>query len=314
MATASAKTNVYSSGQMMVPENFAEFLSTQYKTIHDGMNQVPAQGLAMYKTANTSDDYVDSLDFVGLGTVPQNRDGDNIPFQTAIQGFPNRKRPVDYRLGIAIAKRLKETGKYGLIAKIQRALVTAGKDTIELDAVAPFNTTFSATVPFVCADGMNLCDTLRPREDGRGTWSNVDTSAALTENSLEAMDNSFAGTVNGKGMLRPLAMKTLVVPRALKRKALELTKSSKTPEDALNSTNVYEGRFTVKVWDYLTSNTAWFGTVDMSRDEYQLEWLWRKKQGIMTWTNQPDVTKQRLRMSYVTGCDSAKGIRGNAGA
>jgi len=314
MATASAKTNVYSSGQVMTPENFPEYLETQYKKVHNDLNSVPAQGLKMYKEETTSHDYEDSLGFAGFGTVPQNRDGDNIPFQTAIQGFSNQKRPVDYRLGFAFEARLRETAQYKLIGKIQTALSTAGRDTIQLDAVAPFNTTFSATVPFICADGMNLVDSARPREDGGSTWSNLDNAAELTENSLEAMDNSFGATVNGRGMLRPLAMKNLVVPRALRRKALELTKSTLSPEDALNATNIYSGAFKVIVWDYLTSATAWFGTVDMSNAEYQLEWLWRKKQSIKTWMDQPDVTNQRLRMSYVTGCDSAKGIRGNAGA
>jgi len=316
MATASALTNTWSQVGILLPEQFPDFLETNFSVIHDDMVKKPIQGLRLWNEKTTNLDHVKHTSFVGFGTVPQNREADDIAMGTVIEGFNNTYTPVDYRLGFRYEDRLRRTAQYELISKIQRALITSGKDTIELHAALPFNLAFSATVPFICADGMNLCDKSRPLEDGSGTWDNEETAAALSPDSLEDMDNNFAATTNGRALKRPLIMRNLVVPRALRRKALEITKSDGNPEDNLNATNIFRGAFNVIVWDYLTSSTAWFGTVEVNETDFQLYWYWGKKPGVKTWQDgqNVDVTMQRIAMTFVTGADRPHGLRGNAGA
>jgi hypothetical protein len=317
MATPSALTNA--PGQplgTLTKEAFSDFIETNFQEIHEDLAKSPVQGLALYNEESTNLDHVKETGLVGLGTMPRSRDSQKLPLDAPIQGFDLSTTPETFRLAVRIEDRLRETAQYGLITKLQRALSQAARDTIEYNAALPFNSTFGSTVPFLCADGLALVDTARNLENKSGTWTNQETGAALTQNSLETMDNNFAATVNGRGLLRPLAMKNLVVPRRLRRKALELTQSDKRPEDSLNAKNVFRGAFDVIVWDYLSSATAWFGTIDMNSTEYQLGWLWGAKQNIKTWADGSncDLFWHRIRMVFATKCYRAHGIRGNAGA
>lgn len=316
--TYSAVSASYSSPGIISKENFADFLETNFQKVNEDLMKQAVQGLQLYSEESTNLDHVKSTALVGLGTVPASRDAENLPVDTPIQGFDNTITPETFRLGLRIEERLRETAQYGLISKLQKGLMQAGRDTIEYHAALPFNTSFAASAgPFKCADGLGLFDdTARPLENGAGTWTNVETAAALTQNSLELMDVNFAKTVNGRGLLRPLAMKYLVVPRNLRRKALELTQSDKRPEDNLNAKNIFNGSFDVIVWDYLTDTNGWFGTIDMSDVNYQLRWVWGAKPAVKTWPDgqNTDVTIQRVRMVFATGCDRAHGLRGNAGA
>lgn len=316
MATYSAVTPSYSSPGIISKENFPDFLETNFQKVNEDLMKMAVQGLKLYNEESTSLDHEKHTALVGLGTMPKSRDSEKLPLDVAIQGYDNTITPETYRLGLRIEDRLRETAQLGLISKIQKGLMQSSRDTIEYHAALPFNTTFGSTGPFTCADGLALVDTARNLENKAGTWQNEETAAALTQNSLETMDNNFAKVVNGRGLLRPLAMKYLIVPRNLRRKALELTQSDKRPEDNLNAKNIFNGAFDVIVWDYLTSTTAWFGTIDMDDTNYQLGWMWGAKPNVKTWQDgsNADVTFQRVRMVFSTYCDRAHGIRGNAGA
>jgi hypothetical protein len=316
MATASSVTNTWSQVGIILPEQFADFLETNFGVIQDDMANIALQGLDMWNEKNTSLDHEKHTAFVGFGTVPKNRDSADLALGQVIQGYDNTYTPEGFRLGYRYEDKLRRTAQYNLISKIQRALIQAGRDTIELWAALPFNLAFSATVPFICADGMNLCDKLRPLEDASGTWDNEDTAAALDVDSIEDMDNNFAGTVNGRNLKRPLRMAEVIVPRALKRKALEITQSDKNPDDNLNAKNIFKGVYTVKVWDYLTSSTAWFGRVKPNENDYQLYWYWGLEPEVKTWKDGQniDVTIQRIKMDFTQGADRPHGLRGNAGA
>jgi len=318
MATTSfsAVSNSYSSPGILSKENFPDFLETNFQKVNEDLMKQAIQGLQLFNEESTNLDHVKSTALVGLGTVPVSRDADALPLDVAIQGYDNQVTPETFRLGLRIEDRLRETAQYVLISKLQKGLMQAGRDTIEYHAALPFNTTFGSSGPFKCADGLALIDTARNLENGAGTWTNEETAAALTQNSLETMDTNFAKVVNGRGLLRPLAMKYLIVPRNLRRKALELVQSDKRPEDSLNAKNIFRGAFDVIVWDYLTSATAFFGAIDFGSMDYQLRWVWGSKPEVKTWADgsNVDVTYQRVRMVFATGCDRAHGIRGNAGA
>lgn len=313
--TASALTIYPPQPGVLTGEMFADFLETNFQKVNEDLMTQAIQGLDLYNVESTNLDHVKHTGLVGMGTVPKSRDSENVPVDTTIQSWDQTYTPEVFRLGFPYERRVAETAQYGLISKTQRALMQASRDTIEYHAADPFNNLTDGSFAFLCADGMGLFDTSRPREDkSTGTYDNMETAAALTENSLETMDVSFAGTKNGRGLLRPLRMRRLVVPRSLRRKALELTKSDKAPEDSLNRINVFKGAVDVIVWDYLTSTTAWFGTVDKGDPTYQLYWVWGVQPSVTTWEPTPDVTAQRIRFVFTTGADIPRGLRANVGA
>lgn len=314
--SSSAVVNTFSMPGVLLTNNYADILNTQFDKIKIRKWSAPVQGMDVYNVVTTSKDYVKHSYVTELGLLAKNDDEDSIPVDHPIQGFDNTHTPVDYRGSIRITKRLRETDQYAVIAKMQGALLQSAKDTTEYIAADAFNTGFGTNASWLCADGMYLFDTLRKFEDpGLGTWSNLETASALTQASLATMRLNFRKTLNERGLIRPIVMKTLVVPPALEDKAFELIKSDLRAEDDMNAKNVYQNRFEIKVWDYLTDENAFFG-LGPKDESHELYFLWRVKPETATYnaSENPDVLVHRVRMSCVTGCDRPHNIRGNAGA
>jgi len=314
--TASAITNTFSMPGVLLTNNYADILNTQFDKIKIRKWGIPVQGMDVYNVVTTSKDYIKHSYVTELGLLSKNDDEDSIPVDHPIQGFDNTHTPVDYRGSIRITKRLRETDQYAVIAKMQGALLQSAKDTTEYIAADAFNTGFGSNASWLCADGMYLFDSDRPFEDpGLGTWSNLETASALTQASLASMRLNFRKTKNERGLFRPVVMKTLVVPPALEDKAFELIKSDLRAEDDMNAKNVYQNRFEIKVWDYLTDENAFFG-LGPKDEAHELYYIWRVKPETATYnaSENPDVLVHRVRMSCVTGCDRPHNIRGNAGA
>jgi phage major head subunit gpT-like protein len=305
---------------MLMKENFADLLNTQFEFVRKRDFSQPVQGLQFFKVESTSKDYVKHSYVTQLGLVPKNRDANGLPLAEPVQGFDNTYTPEDFRLAIRIEARLRETDQYVVISKQMDALMQSTKDTVEYYAADAFNTGFGTGASWLCADGMYLFDSARPMEDkGQGTWSNLETAAALTQGALATMRLNFRKHVNERGLKRPLVMKKLIVPAALEDTAAVILGSVQKPGVFLNDDNPYKqgGRYgmSITVWDYLSSDTAWFGMTDKAT-ENELYWYWRVKPN--TYSNvlsdNPDVWQARVRMSFVTGCDRPHALRGNAGA
>ena len=314
--TASALTPSYSAPGMLMKENFADLLNTQFKFVKQRDFKTPVQGLQFFTVESTRKDYEKHSYVTGIGLMPKNRDAQKLPFAEPIQGFDNTYTPEDFRLAFRIEKRLRETDQYGVIARQMNALTKSARDTVEYYAADAFNTGFGTGASWLCADGMYLFDSDRPMEDkSQGTWSNLETASALTQASLATMRVNFRKFVDERGLKKPLVMKTLIVPATLEDTAAVIMGSVQKPGVFLNDKNVYENKFEVKVWDFLSSDTAYFGMT--AKDSgHELYWYWRVKPE--TYSNvladNPDVWQARIRMSFVTGCDRPSTIRGNAGA
>lgn len=319
--TASAVVPSYSMPGMLMKENFADLLNTQFEFVKTRDFKRPVQGLKFFTVQNTTKDYVKHSYVTRIGLVPKNRDSDALPVASPIQGFDNTYTPEDFRLAIRIEKRLRETDQYGVISRQMDSLTGAAKDTTEYYSADVFNTGFGTGASWLCADGMYLFDSARPMEDkGAGTWSNLETASALTQASLSTMRLNFRKHKDERGIIRPLVMKTLIVPSDLEDTAAVILGSAQKPGVFLNDDNPYKqqgGRYgmSIEVWDYLTSATAWFGMTDKSGG-HELYWYWRVKPE--TYSNvladNPDIWQARIRMSFVTGCDRPSTLRGNAGA
>ena len=317
MATASALTNTFSAPGTLMAENFVDVLNSQFKFVNRRVWQTPVQGLKYWNVMSTARAYEKHSYVVGGGIVPKNRDVQRIPRDTVVQGFDNTYTPETYRLAMFIEKRLRETDQFNVIDKMMADLNQSAKDTIELYAALPFNSAFSATVSWVAADGMNLCDKSRPMEVGAaGTWDNEETSAALSQAAIATMRLNFRKNKNGRGRIRPITMKSLVIPPDLEDTAIEEMKSVLKAGVSTNETNfLTQYGLSYEVWEYLTSTTAYFG-MGAKDSLYELNWYWGSKPNVdvsdVTSTN-PDVYGKRVRMNFVTGADRPHSVRGNVG-
>ncbi len=217
-----------------------------------------------------------------------------------------------------VEKRLLETQQHNVIEKQMMDLNRSAKLTIELYAALPFNTAFDATVEWVCADGMNLIDSLRNRESqAAGTWSNLETPGALTQTSVGTMRLNFRKNKDEFGDPAPITMQKLIIPPDLEDTVITELESAQQPGTALNDKNfLTKYALSYDVWDYLTSTTAWFGCGPKD-SLHELNWYWGTAPAIdikdVTYSANPDVWGKRLRMYFVSGADRPHNIRGNAG-
>lgn len=319
MATASAVTPSYSMPGVLMGENFADLLNVQFKEITKRACAKPRQGLRYFTEETTGRSYEKYSSITGLTVVPESRDVNDIPLDSPIQGPDVTLTPSTYRRMIQIERRLRETDQYGKINTQITGLAESAGVTVEMYCANAFNTGFDSTAAWLCADGMYLFDSARPSEDkGVAAWSNLETAGTLTRTSLASMRVNFRKVVNERGLVSPIVMRKLIVPPDLQDTAEELMTSPYKVGVSLNDKNVYEGRFDVEVWDYLTSTTAWFGMGDPNSPLHELKYLWGARpsteSGTLSGSGNPDVWWARVRFVFTTGCVRPTNLRGNAGA
>jgi len=317
MATASAVTNSFSSPGVLVSENFADLLNVQFKKIAQSMWEAPMMGLKYFREENSNRAYEKFSHTVDATPVPKSRDIAAMPLLEIRQGFDTTITPEVFRAAILVEERLRETDQFGVINKLMTYLNRATRDTIELYAARPFNTGFSATVDWVCGDGMNLFDKARPYADpAAGTWANEETAGVLSAAAIDTMRQSFQTNKGHNGQLRPLTMKTIIIPPALEATAIREMQAAQYPGGNLNDANpITKYQLGYEVWPYLTSSTYWFGSTAID-SEYELIWLWGKRPTFSDYNpNDGDTWGKKVRMVFATGCETPpQHLRGNQGA
>lgn len=137
-------------------------------------------------------------------------------------------------------------------------------------------------------DGKPLFEDDHPRADGGAAQDNEST-LSLSETNLEVLNLMMEGQLDDRGQLISCFPNKLVVPPALRKRALEILRSDKKSGSADNDINVYNGGFqeyygTMKliVWDYLGaaaggSDTAFYLFDDA---QHKLMWQWAEKANV----------------------------------
>lgn len=318
--TASAQTVTNSLPGIHLKENFAALLETNLDLVKRRVWNRALMGLKFFRGETTRKDHVIRQYHYGMGLVPRNRDTESIPMDQSSLGFQNTITMVTYRLGVRFERATMDDDQYGVIGPKQAKFLECHNKTVEYTLADAVNGGFgtSGSAQFTCADGMYLFDSARNNpHPGVAQWSNLETASALTESSLWTMEQNFNSNLDERGHRAPLNMNRLIIPKALERKAIQLSRSAKTPEDALNSANQYEG-LKYDVWSYLSDTNMWVGfggEGGYQGEDNELVIIWRDKPDTVTYTaGNPDVVNQRMRSRWAVGCDRPYAFRGNAGA
>ena len=314
--TASADTVTGSFGGTHISENWAALLETNLDLVKQRSWAKPLVGLDVYKRGSTTKDHVINQYHYGLGLVPISRSSGTLPVDQAALGHQNTITMVQYRLAMLWEQEVIEDDQYEVVGPRQAKFLDSMNRTIEYLLADGFNRGFG-TAPFLCADGQYLFDGSRNKpHPGVAQWSNVETSAALTENSLWTMEQNFCDNTDERGLIAPLNMTNILIPKELERKAFQLARSDKQAENAMNTANYYQG-LVYTVWQHLTDANAWFGHAgDYQSDDNELKFYWRVQPGTRTYEvgGNPDIVAQRIRARFGYGCDVPYTWRGNAGS
>lgn len=219
-------------------------------------------------------------------------------------------RHKKYTKGFRVSEEMYEDDLYNVMNREPGKLARSARRTAEYHAASLFNNAFSTS--YTGGDAKPLCSTTHPRADGGTAQSNANTDGiTLTEANLETADLAMQAQLDDKGMKIMARANKLLVPPALEKEARIITESTLRSATGDNDLNVYRGRFSIQVWDYLTSSTAWWL---LDSGLHEIHWFWRIrpefKQGSAFDTGQA-LFKVRSRFSY--GWADWRGVYGSKG-
>jgi phage major head subunit gpT-like protein len=237
-------------------------------------------------------------------------DTDNVTYQKIGEGLERTYTHSEFASGFAVGKRLYEDELYNIINEMPADLAQAGKYKVETDAASVLNNGFSTngydSVPLFSASHPYEGDSNKPS----GTQSNLVTGA-LNDTNLKSAITKLRQLKDNGGKLIVFKPTLLIVPPQLEFTALELIRSAGKVGTADNDVNTLAGRLKVVVYDYLTSETAWF-VADGSR--HKLSFFWRIKPEFAKSKDSDNfVAKYNGRMRYSYGYSDWRGLVGSTG-
>lgn len=315
--TASADSVTYSRPGIHVPENFTAVLAAGLDDVFKREMERPAEGMQFFRTIPMKKATHKFQSYYGLGTVSQNRDSEELPYDEMGLGFDNELTVNTFRGAIKVEKELVEDELYGVIKGRQQELVESERLAREYVLADVFNRCLGTSgAPFLCEDGMYLIDSARPNAFKRaGTWSNLDSTSTITLNQLFDVQLQFAYNTDERGALAPLKMTHIIIRPAEEKTVWEILNSDKRPYDAQNAKNFQYGRFEAIVYNMLTSAVALYVALPGGFKSERNELLFgdRVSPQLETWmSNGNDVTHQRIRTRYGVGCNRPYVWRGHA--
>jgi hypothetical protein len=171
--------------------------------------------------------------------------------------------------GFAITRQMRDDLQYETIFDSARGMATAFARKRRKDAASVFNNSTSAS--FLGFDGKPLCSDTHLRSKTDSTAVDNISALPLTAENLEVVVVAHQNLKDDLGEEIIILPNVLVVPRALRKQALEIVGSDKQPDNANNAINVQAGLWTVIIDPYLTSDTAWW-VADNTLSQRYLKW------------------------------------------
>lgn len=200
----------------------------------------------------------------GSGLFPSIAEAATVPLSTPRVTNKQTTLINTYAQGISISKQLFDDNMHGVWAKDVQDFALQALNTMDNTAFGLFRTGFTTSLT---ADGVSIFNSSHPLIGG-GTQSNSGT-AALTVTSLNTALVNMIEQKNQAGVISGNRPRTLLVPPALWKKAIEITESALIADSGNNNINVYRSSLGLTVWfsQWLGaaasgSDTAWFLLAD----------------------------------------------------
>jgi hypothetical protein len=253
--------------------SFADTLLPQLAEVYfDRYEAEPEMMPSIFKVKTSDRDKEIESAVSGFSLLIQTAELGPLDYEDPNQMYKTTYSHLKYTKGFKVSQELVEDDQHNVIRAMPEALGKAAKRTQEYYAASVFNNGFSTSYTSY-GDGKPLFSTGHLRADGGTAQSNASsTGITLTETNLETARIAFRKFLDDKGQRFMSNPSTLLAPVDLEKTALILSKSTLRPGTGNNDYNVYQGMFDVKVWEYLTSTTAWF-LLDMRN--HLISWYWR---------------------------------------
>jgi len=256
--------------------------------------------------------YHEEVVLYGFGAAPILPDGQPVMYDEGGQLYVKRYQYDVYGLAFALTKVLVEDGEHiRLGTTYSKHLAQSMDETLETVAANHLNRAF--TSGFNGGDGVPLASASHPVIGG--VQSNVLTSAALSQTSLEQALISVRQTMDARGKKIRLTPKQLVVAPSNMLQAEVLLKSvlrTGTNNNDINPVKTTTSLNDAVVISRLTSPTAWFVQTD-ARDGMKVLWRRKVEKG-MEGDFETDSMRYKSTMRFGSGWTEWRAMFCNAGA
>lgn len=263
----------------------------------------------------------------GLGNLQPVPEAGVYPVDAPLQSFGTTYTPVKYGSVIEISDELIRYDKSAVTkaTELSRLRARSAANTVGIEGAGLFNNGFDTAFTSY-GDGKPLFSTVHQRADGVGNLSNASaTGIPLTEANLETAIIAFRQQLDDRGQPIMQFPDTLVVPLALQKEALIITKSQLRSATGDNDANVYSlteytgGGMKVMTWRYLDSqlggsDTAWF-LLDSKNHKVSWKWGVRPEIGARNDTEgySQDLITWKVRLEASKGWTDYRGSWGSKG-
>lgn len=249
----------------------------------------PQYAPLMFKKENSTKNYEEYVQSVGLGLAVQKDQGQPISYDSMQQGFVTRGTNVAYGLGIITTHEELKDNLYvkltkGRVEKLRRAF----HETKNINATNIFNRAFNNT--YAGGDGVSLLNTAHPNFTA-GTWQNkLAVDSALSQASVEDMLILMMQARDDRGYIEPLSGDSLVVhPNNIfnAERIVETPKAVGTNNNDINPVSVHNRLPGGIVSNpYLTATGPWFITTNC-----QDGLIWQEREALDIWEDNDGDTR-----------------------
>ena len=302
-------------GTIMRSEQFRSIVEPILNQAFDGVYEQRADEYKqVFKEENgTPRAYHEEPVLYGFGAAPKLPDGQPVTYDEGGELYVKRYTYDVYGLAFALTKVLVEDGDHIRIGSTySKHLAQSMNETLETVTANHLNRAFNSS--YKGGDGVELVSASHPVIGG--TQSNVLTSAALSQTSLEQAIITIRQAQDSRGKKIRLTPKKLVVHPSNMLQAEVLLKSVLRAGTNNNDLNPIKSSSSLMdsavVMSRLTSATAWFVQTDAQNG---LKVLWRRKmEKGMEGDFETDTTRYKATMRFGSGWTDWRSLYGNAGA
>lgn len=203
--------------------------------------------------------------FGTLGRFAQKTAGQEGTSGQIRQQFTRDFNHVAYSQVVTAERELLDDDRWGISSQIGRALGESANYSIEKDCADVFANAFTTTLT---EDALSLCNGAHLNGLGANSQSNSGTTA-ISMTSVRTTREAMRRFKNYTGEEQPSSPNALLIPPELEEDAWEIVRSTGRPDNASNAANLYNGMFSLFVWEKLSDANNWF-MLDMTKAKRQL--------------------------------------------
>lgn len=313
----------------LVTPNSTEAISTLIdpgikKHFYNVLKEEKPQFDKIFKIENLEGAYEDEANYATIGDVPEVGELENYSEDGVIPTYTTRYTASKFGVLIPVSYELWEDQKSKVVGRTED-YARAVTRTIDGDSASVFINAFDTSYTSY-GDAKPLCSVSHPSGGGFSAQSNASaTGVVFSETSLETGMLAMRNQKDDRDHMVSIIPDTLLVPPALEKKAIEVTRSelrSNTGNNDINAYNLREytgGKLKLVVWDRLGtaaggSDTAWFL---LDSRTHGVTWKWRVKPQVNKLHEavgaKNDVMYWKIRYRATYGWSRWQGVWGSKG-